>query len=170
MFNDLLSRRTTKKTNFFTADQLFSELQRLSNSEAECFRYMMERKRSSKSIAFVALDLEQSKQMFAVNDGDTVVSTARAVADRLAEESGKLGFVAYADRPERNLLYQFRLRRSSTWKEYDLRNFLAKFSIKNGGGHEGAIGFRIPRAEVPDLEEYVQHLIQGIEEVIGSGS
>ncbi|HUI72659.1 MAG TPA: diguanylate cyclase, partial [Spirochaetia bacterium] len=35
MFNDLLSRRTTKTTNFFSADQLFSELQKLSTSEAD---------------------------------------------------------------------------------------------------------------------------------------
>ncbi len=38
MFNDMLSRRTTKKSNFFTADQLFGELQRLSNNEAGLLR------------------------------------------------------------------------------------------------------------------------------------
>jgi diguanylate cyclase (GGDEF)-like protein len=170
MFNDLLSRRTTKKTNFFTADQLFGELQRLSNNEAGCFNYMMERKRSSRSVAFVALDQGQSAQLFVTCDDDTVVSTARAIADRLAEESGKLGFVAYSDNPERGSLYQFRLRRSITWKEYDLRNFLTRFSIRNGGGHEGAIGFRVPRSEIPDFEEYVQRLVQGIEAEIGGGS
>ena len=170
MFNDLLSRRTTKKTNFFTADQLFGELQRLSNNEAGCFRYMMSHKRSSTSIAFVALDAEQSAPMFVGSDDDTVVSTARAVADKLAEESGKLGFVAYADNPERSSLYQFRLRRSGAWKEYDLRNFLTKFSINNGGGHEGAIGFRVPRSDVPDLGAYVQRLVKGIEAEINGGS
>jgi diguanylate cyclase (GGDEF)-like protein len=170
MFNDLLSRRTTKKSNFFTADQLFGELQRLSNNEAGCFESMMERKRTSRSIAYVALDQAQSAELFATSDDDTVVSTARAVADKLAEESGKLGFVAYADNAERSALYQFRLRRSSTWKEYDLRNFLTKFSIKNGGGHEGAIGFRIPWTEIPDFEGYVQRLVMGIEAEISNGS
>jgi diguanylate cyclase (GGDEF)-like protein len=170
MFNEMLSRRTTKKTNFFTADQLFGELQRLSNNEADCFTYMMERKRSSKSIAFVALDEKESAPLFSGSDDDTVVSTARAVADKLAEESGKLGFVAYADNPEHSSLYQFRLRRSSTWKEYDLRDFLTKFSIDNGGGHEGAIGFRIPRSDLPNLETYVQRLVKGIEEEISGGS
>jgi diguanylate cyclase (GGDEF)-like protein len=170
MFNDLLSRRTTKKTNFFSADQIFSELQRLSNNEAGCFRFMMEHKRSSASVAYVALDQEKSAQMFANSDDDTVVSTARAVADKLAEESGKLGLVAYSDNPERSSLYQFRLRRSGAWKEYDLRNFLAAFAIRNGGGHEGAIGFRVPRSEVPDFEAYVQSLIKGIEAEISRGS
>ncbi len=34
MFNDMLSRRTTKKTNFFTMDQVFTELQKLSDARA----------------------------------------------------------------------------------------------------------------------------------------
>lgn len=163
MFNDLLSRRTTKKTNFFTADQLYAELQRLSNNEAGCFRSMMSRKRSSASVAYVALNEPQSLPLFADCDDDTVVSTARVVADKLAEESGKLGLVVYRDNPERSTLYQFRLRRASGWKQYDLRRLLTAFSIKNGGGHEGAIGFRIPLSDVPDFEAYVKHLVQGIE-------
>ncbi len=170
MFNDLLSRRTTKKSNFFTADQLFSELQKLSTNEAGWFDYMMSRKRSSRSISYVALDEKESAPLFTVSDEDTVVSTARAVADKLAEESGKLGLVAYSDHPERSSLYQFRLRRSSVWKEYDLRNLLTVFTIQNGGGHEGAIGFRVPRTEVPDFEAYIQRLVTGIEKEISRGS
>jgi diguanylate cyclase (GGDEF)-like protein len=170
MFNDLLSRRTTKKTNFFTADQLYSELQMLSNNEEGCFRYMMSRKRTSRSMGYVALDEQQSALLFSDCDDDTVVSTARVVADKLAEESGRLGLVVYSDNPQRSDLYQFRLRRSGQWKAYDLRNFLTLFSIQNGGGHEGAIGFRIPRAEIPDLETYVQRLVQGIESEISGAS
>ncbi|HVP18912.1 MAG TPA: diguanylate cyclase [Spirochaetia bacterium] len=166
MFNDLLSRRTTKKTNFFTADQLYSELQKLSNNEEGCFRAMMSRKRSSPSIAYVALNEQESAPLFSDCDDDTVVSTARVVADKLAEQSGKLGLVVYRDNPEKSALYQFRLRRAGGWKQYDLRNFLTVFSIMNGGGHEGAIGFRVPLDEVPDFEAYVRRLVQGIEDEV----
>jgi nanoRNase/pAp phosphatase (c-di-AMP/oligoRNAs hydrolase) len=166
MFNDLLSRRTTKKSNFFTADQLFGELQRLSNNEKGCFNYMMLRRRMSTSIGYVALDEKEAAPLFVDCDEDTVVSTARVVADKLAEENGKLGLVAYYDNPARSDLVQFRLRRSSVWKQYDLRNLLARFSIQNGGGHEGAIGFRIPRSEITDFRAYIEKLVQGIEEAI----
>jgi len=166
MFNELLSRRTTKKTNFFTADQLFGELQRLSNNEKGCFNYMMSRRHLSASIGYVALDEKEAAPLFVDCDEDTVVTTARAVADKLAEESGKLGLVAYYDNPQRSDLVQFRLRRSSVWKQYDLRNLLTRLSIQNGGGHEGAIGFRIPRAQIPEFGPYVDRLIQRIEEEI----
>ena len=51
MFNDMLSRRTTKRTNFFTMDEVFSELQKLSSHEQGCFGYMMERKKLSGSVS-----------------------------------------------------------------------------------------------------------------------
>jgi single-stranded DNA-specific DHH superfamily exonuclease len=97
---------------------------------------------------------------------DAIVSTARVVADRLAEASGKLGLVAYYDNPEHGDLVQFRLRRASAWKKYDLRGLLTLLSIENGGGHEGAIGFRIPRDRIADFPAYVATLLQGIEKAI----
>jgi diguanylate cyclase (GGDEF)-like protein len=166
MFNDMLSRRTTKKTNFFTMDQVFTELQKLSTHEEGCYSYMMERKRVAGSVALVTLSAEDMAHLYAECDDDTIISTARVVADKLAEGSGRLGLIAYYDNPERSDLVQFRLRRAGSWKKYDLRGFLTLFSIANGGGHEGAIGFRIPRGEIPDFPGYVEKLVSGIEAAI----
>jgi diguanylate cyclase (GGDEF)-like protein len=166
MFNEMLSRRTTKRSNFFTMDDVFGELQKLSSSEQGCFGYMMGRKKRVGSISMVALSAEEMEPMYSSCDDDTIVSTARVITDKLAEESGILGLVAYFDNPSRSDLVQFRLRRSGGWKKYDLRRLLSRFSISNGGGHEGAIGFRIPRTEIPDFRSYVSSLVTGIEEAI----
>jgi diguanylate cyclase (GGDEF)-like protein len=166
MFSELLSRRTTKKTNFFTMDEVFSELQKLSSHEENCLSYMMGRRRVAGSLAVVTLSAEEMAPLYATCDMDTIITTARVVADRLAEESGKLGLIAYYDNPTRSDLVQFRLRRAGGWKSYDLRKLLERFSIANGGGHEGAIGFRIPRAQIADFPAYVSSLEAGIEEAI----
>ena len=42
------------------------------------------------------------------------------------------------------------------------------FSIANGGGHEGAIGFRVPAAEVADYGAYVKRLVDGIEAALAA--
>ena len=168
MFNEMLSRRTTKKTNFFTADQVFTELQKLSAREEDCYRFMMERKRLTGAIGVVALSESDTSTLCAETDDDTIISTARVIADTLAEESGKLGLVVYYDKPERSDLVQFRLRRAGAWKKYDLRRILTLFSIANGGGHEGAVGFRVPRGEVEDFPVYVDRLVAGIEKAISS--
>jgi nanoRNase/pAp phosphatase (c-di-AMP/oligoRNAs hydrolase) len=166
MFNEMLSRRTTKTGNFFTAAEVFTELQKLSSSEEGCFSYVMDRSRVEGSIGYVALTFEETAPLYTSCGDDALVSTARVVADRLAEASGKLGLVAYYDNPERSDLVQFRLRRAGSWKQYDLRGLLTLLGITNGGGHEGAIGFRVPRVEIEDFPSYMRGLLQGIEKAI----
>ena len=85
-------------------------------------------------------------------------------------ESGKLGLVVYYDNPAHGDLVQFRLRRSSGWKAYDLRKLLELFSIENGGGHEGAIGFRVHRSEIMDFPAYVDGLLQKVETAIAGAA
>jgi nanoRNase/pAp phosphatase (c-di-AMP/oligoRNAs hydrolase) len=106
------------------------------------------------------------KPLYGRCDEDTIISGARVIADKLAEESGKLGLVAYYDNPDRSELVQFRLRRAGGWKKYDLRRLLELFAIANGGGHEGAIGFRVPRSEIEDFDAYLKTLLEGIESAI----
>jgi nanoRNase/pAp phosphatase (c-di-AMP/oligoRNAs hydrolase) len=163
MFNDMLAQTTVKKSNFFTMAEVYGELQKLSTREEGCFNAMMEHKSFSPSIGYAAIDERESADLYAAFDDDTIVSTARVVADRLAEESAKLSLVAFYDKKEKGDLIQFRVRRSGAYKKYDVRNILSLFSIANGGGHEGAIAFRIPRAEVPDFQGFVKKLVSGIE-------
>jgi nanoRNase/pAp phosphatase (c-di-AMP/oligoRNAs hydrolase) len=166
MFNDLLARKTTKRSNFSNMEQVFRELQRLSSHEERCFGYILERKRLSASVGYVSLGEADMAPLYAEYDEDTVVAATRIIADRLAEDSGRLSLVAYADNPKTSDLVQFRVRRASGYKKYDLRQLLPLFSIRDGGGHEGAIGFRLKKSEVGDLDRYVDRLIGGIEAVM----
>jgi nanoRNase/pAp phosphatase (c-di-AMP/oligoRNAs hydrolase) len=166
MFNEMLAEKTTRRTNFSDMQQVFQEIQRLSKNEEKCFNYFMDRKRFSEKIGYVVLgqaDIEELSRHF---DNDTLVSVARGTADMLAEQSGWLGMVGYVDVPEQSDLIQFRIRRSHLYKALDLRTVLKALSITNGGGHEGAIGFRVPKTEIGDLDRYVAGLIRKVEEMI----
>jgi nanoRNase/pAp phosphatase (c-di-AMP/oligoRNAs hydrolase) len=165
IYNTLLERETTKDTNFMNKDEVFHEIQRLSNVEDRCFQYIYGKKKFSESIGFVVLSRDDMKYLYGEFDNDTIVSVTRSVADHLAEESRRLGFVAYDDSDISGLV-QFRLRRGQEFKKFDLRKVLKIFSFSNGGGHEGAIGFRVPGINVRDVEQYVQQLIEGIEKAI----
>ena len=166
MFNRMLVRKTTRRTNFSDMQQVFREIQRLSTNEEKCFNYFIERKHFSSRIGYVVLEKGDIDQLSREFDYDAIVSVARGVADILAEESEWLGLVCYYDPPELSDLIQFRLRRSHTFKDLDLRSVLKKNGIANGGGHEGAIGFRIPQSEIDTLGEYVLRLIRRIEALI----
>jgi nanoRNase/pAp phosphatase (c-di-AMP/oligoRNAs hydrolase) len=165
-FNELLGRSTTKRTNFFTMDEVFGELQKLSAAEEHCYEALYARRRIAGSLGVVALSAADVEPLYAACDDETLVTTSRSVADQLAEESGRLGLVAYYDNPARSDLVQFRVRRSSRYKEYDLRNLLAVLDIANGGGHEGAIGFRVPRGQIGDFAAYLEKLLARIEEAL----
>ena len=166
MLNNLLAEETVKESNFKNMDEIFNELHRLSTKEDHSYQYFMDRKQFSQSIGWVALDEGEIEKLFRDVDEETVVTVARAVANELAEESGKLSLVSYYDKAGISDLIQFRVRRSQDYQKYDLRNMLALFSIENGGGHEGAIGFRLPRVEIKDYNQYVHSLIEGLEKVL----
>ena len=91
------------------------------------------------------------------------------MADELAEESGWLGLVGYCEPQDGVELVQFRLRRSRRYKRFDVRRVLEMFNFTDGGGHEGAIGFRLPRDGIPNLGEFVNNLVQGIDEAARGG-
>ena len=168
MFNEMLASKTHKNSrNFSTMNEVFSELQKLSKREDNCFKIMLKRKINfSPKIGTVIINKRVMKKMRAKFDHDTIVNVARYAADSLAEYSRALGLVIYYDVQTESDLIQFRLRRSQSYKSLDLRSVIDKFNIQNGGGHPGAIGFRIPQTEIKDIKKYVGELVNGIEELI----
>jgi nanoRNase/pAp phosphatase (c-di-AMP/oligoRNAs hydrolase) len=165
-FDEMLARSTVKRSNFFTMDEVFSELQKLSAAEEHCYEALYARRRIAGSVGVVTLSAAEMAPLYGACDDETVVTTSRSVADQLAEDSGRLGLVVYHDNPARSDLVQFRLRRSGRYKEYDLRSLLARLGITNGGGHEGAIGFRVPRGEVGDFDAFLVRLLAAIEDAL----
>jgi nanoRNase/pAp phosphatase (c-di-AMP/oligoRNAs hydrolase) len=169
LFNEMLSSKTHQNSrNFSSMDQVFTELQRLTWEEEECFNSMMESQAFfSSQVASVIIGRETMSLIESRFDHDTIVSVARYLADVLAESSQMLSLVAYPDHKEAKGLIQFRVRRSELYKDLDLRTILSTFSIENGGGHPGAIGFRIPEKDITDISGYSLELIRGIEKLIG---
>lgn len=166
LYNSMLLKETTKDTNFMNKDEVYHEIQRLSRGEERCFQYIISKKKFSKFIGYVVLNKTDMDYLTGEFDNDTIVSVTRSIADHLAEESGRLGLVAYDDVKNTDLI-QFRLRRGQGYKTFDLRKVLAIFSIADGGGHEGAIGFRISRSSINDINGFVAALLTGIEKAIG---
>lgn len=168
MFSELLSNITRKDSNnFSTMDEVFDGLQQLSRQEDACFKLMMKQKLEiSPKIGTVIIPRDVIETMREQFDHETIVTVARYTADSLAEHSRLLSLVAYYDDQKDSDLIQFRIRRSQTYKDLDLRLILEEFKIENGGGHPGAIGFRFPEKEVDDLRMYVESLIPGIEKLM----
>ena len=169
MFNRLLAEKTTKHTNFNNMEQVYTELRSLSASQEELYDELLQRRNCSPSICYTVLDEADSQKTYSRFELDTVIAVARTIADELAESSGKLSMVAYYDHANSSNLVQFRMRRSRSFHDLDLRELLPVLEIENGGGHEGAIGFRIPKSQVESFPDLIQRILDRTEQTIANG-
>jgi len=153
LFERLLRRKTRSDSgNYSSKEQVFKALAALSDDEDACFRFMSKTSRVSGKVSYSVLDAEASRLLFSTYGVDTAVVVAKALVDTLAERNGCLGLVGYYDDPASSDFVQFRLRRSQTFTSLDLREALVRLGVQNGGGHPGAVGFRIERDALPDIE------------------
>jgi diguanylate cyclase (GGDEF)-like protein len=167
LFNDLLVKKTNASTgNFSTMGDIFNELERLSDEEDECYKYFIKRKRRSEHIEYVIISSDDADFLFSLYEQELIITVARYTANVLAEDSGYLSLVVYYDRSDKSNLIQFRMRRSEKYQKIDLRKVIEVLKIENGGGHPGAVGFRVDRDSIPDIKDYTENIISKTEDLI----
>lgn len=169
MFDKILFQKTARgSANLSSMEEIFNTIQSLSADEKACFDNVMTRRKLSRSVGYIVLDERESREIDGLYGKDIILTVTRAAADKLSDESGKLGLVVYYDNREVSNYIQFRLRRHAEFTNLDLRKVVEHFGIKNGGGHPGAVGFRIEKNRVSDIGSYMEELIRGIERMISA--
>jgi nanoRNase/pAp phosphatase (c-di-AMP/oligoRNAs hydrolase) len=166
-FSNLLHQKTQKDSkNLQSMGDIFNVIQDLSQQEQECLEKMNSHLKRSKSLHYVVLEEKESYELFSRYGEEIIVNVSKALADQLSEASKKMGLTAYYDPPELSSLIQFRLRRGSNFSTLDLRSVIAELEIRNGGGHAGAVGFRMNKDEVHDINSYASELAARIEDIL----
>jgi nanoRNase/pAp phosphatase (c-di-AMP/oligoRNAs hydrolase) len=167
IFDKLLTAKTEKNSrNLSSMEDIFDFIQNLSAQETACYSEMKKNIQKSKSIHCIILSEEQSKELFGRYGEEIIVNVSKAAADKLAETSRKLGLVVYYDDTAISDFIQFRMRRSARFQTLDLRTVIAGMGITNGGGHPGAVGFRIRKTDIPEIHGYINEFTQGVEKLL----
>ncbi|MDR1950318.1 MAG: DHH family phosphoesterase [Spirochaetaceae bacterium] len=171
MFDKLLIEKTRKNSrNLSSMKAIFDVIERFSVQEKKCFEGILKKHQKFGAVFFVVLGKDESADLFRQYGAELIINVSKAAADTLAEESGKLGMIAYYDPESRSDFIQFRLRRSSKYAALDLRTILTPIGISNGGGHPGAIGFRVEKSAVEDIKTYVGDMVAKIDALALSGA
>jgi nanoRNase/pAp phosphatase (c-di-AMP/oligoRNAs hydrolase) len=165
-FNRYLEDRTQKSVKKTSTEAAFDVLQSFSVQDKKCFDQIMNAKVEAGTLFYAGLNETVSRELFDKYGNDRLVMVTKVVADTLAENSGKLGLVAYYDTSKPEGLVQFRLRRGSKYNALDLRRVLKKLKLDNGGGHPGAIGFRVPGGQIADFDKFLAALVEDIATLI----
>ncbi|MDR2211216.1 MAG: DHH family phosphoesterase [Spirochaetaceae bacterium] len=167
IFDQLLVEKTDKNSkNLSSMEAVFDVIQNFSVQEKHCFDGIMALKNTSRSIHYICMDREKSAEFFKTYEVELIINVSKAAADTLAEDCGKLGLVVYYDDPSLSGFVQFRLRRSAKFLHTDLRTVLTGLNIENGGGHPGAIGFRVKKEDIQDIEAYTMDIVKQIEALV----
>jgi len=167
IFDKLLEEKTAKDgKNMQSMENIFDVIKSLSQQEEGCYRKLKAGLSLRPLIHSVILGINESDELFQNYEDEIIVNVSKSVADELSEASGKLGLVVYYDPARLSDLVQFRLRRSAKYTKLDLRKVITKLDIKNGGGHPGAIGFRLNKSDIKDISAYVEKLLDQVQELI----
>lgn len=149
--------------NYSNMDDIFKSLQSLSVEEKDLYQSFLDHSHYSGRVGYLTLDEEQSWNYLNRVDYSLFVKVIKSVTDFLAEKSGTYGMTVYYDTPEVSDRVQFRIRVSRHVSGIDLRSILLDLGITDGGGHPGAIGFRVPSDQLPDLPDFVANLCERLE-------
>jgi nanoRNase/pAp phosphatase (c-di-AMP/oligoRNAs hydrolase) len=163
-FSRILETSLRKNTeNYSSTQDIFKTLQLLTVVEKDVYKDLVDRAKYSGRTGYVALSARESADYLDKVDSNTFIRAIKSVTDHLAERSGSIGLTAYYDPPAVSDLVQFRIRASRDVTGMDLRTILTDFSISDGGGHPGAIGFRVPKSRIEDLDRFLIRLIERLE-------
>lgn len=167
VFGVLLEQKTVDRSgNFSSVQQVFDELERLSEDERACYEQLWAKRSTVGKVAELLLSDDAVTVLTEKFGWDTVNTVLRAIADELAEESGYLSLVGFAGNQEKAALFQFRARRSKSFTAVDLRDLIDKLGVTNGGGHQGAIGFRVERSAIADVGSYFATIVETMNQMI----
>ena len=126
-------------------------------------KYLAPRTKRTPHIHYAILNWVESTHIAKTYEQSVIRNVMRTTANNLAEDSHFLGLAGYVDRTE-NDIFRFSLRRSHTYHGLDLRDILDQCDLQDGGGHEGAIGFRFPYISAEEAEQKVKHIIAAVKE------
>ncbi len=153
-FERMLERKTRSGSgNFPNKEQVFEALAALSDDEDACYRFMSKTTAQVGPVSF-ACWTPRLPATFSRPTATTRRSPSRRPSSTgWPKRTAAWVLLGYYDDPGLSPFVQFRLRRSQAFTALHLREALALLKVTNGGGHPGAVGFRIEREAVPDIEK-----------------
>ncbi len=155
----LRQKQHKNSMNFSSIKEIFSSIQSLSLEERELYELLSQKAHLYGKTGHVVLGEEESALLLGEYEYSSFVNVIKTLTDDLSNRSGAYGLTVYYDPPVVSNLLQFRIRSTHGMENVDLRIILHDLEITDGGGHPGAIGFRIPRDHVSDLDAYITHLL-----------
>jgi len=161
-----ISTRSENTQKIASMERLLDVLETSDAETEEIYNSIMKRAVYTEGIGSIILSEHESNVLFESIEYGQFIGMIKVATNAIAEKVRGVGISAYYDMPEKSNKIQCRVRLSEAAQGIDLHPILNHFRITDGGGHPGAIAFRLPRnlglplsAFIADVETFIRQKI-----------
>ena len=158
------SAGTTKKIE--SMERLLDVMETTDAETEKVYNNILGRAVYAGHIGAVILSEEESNFFFETIEHAQFTGMIKVATNAIAEKAGGIGISVYYDSPGKSNKIQCRIRVSEAMRGINLHPVLSHFKITDGGGHPGAIAFRLPRefgrsihTLIADIESFIKQKI-----------
>ncbi|MGP1577778.1 MAG: DHH family phosphoesterase [Treponema sp.] len=173
-FSTFLNRTLKLKTRYRlhtrrinSIDGLLTVLGTTSEENKNLYTSIMNQAVYEEKIGTIILDKKQSEELLSQVEPHHFVNMIKLATDAAAEYTHGIGISVYYDNPVPALCkVHCRIRASEAVRGINLHSILTHFDITDGGGHPGAIAFRLPYAEISATVLFIEKVTAFIKDAI----
>ena len=139
-------------------DTLLAALESANAEHEQLYNSMLDKAVYTGRIGCVLLSQKESETFFDAVEYTQFIGMIKSATNAVAEKSGGVCISAYYDSPAKSNKIQCRIRVSEAARGINLHPVLSHFNITDGGGHPGAIAFRLQRIQEAQLSQFLAEI------------
>jgi len=161
-----ISTRSENTKKIASMERLLNVIETSDAETEKIYNTIVSKAVYTKGVGMIILSESDSKSIFETIEYGQFISMIKMATNTIAEKANGVGISAYYDTPDKSNKIQCRIRACEAVRGIDLHSVLAHFQITDGGGHPGAIAFRLPRnlnrplqTFLVDMESFIRQTI-----------
>lgn len=169
-FDTILKKSSYEgSANVSSVDEMLQLLEKMTQEELHLYEMMKKESTSKANIGILALDEKISHNICSsLPDFSVFMEVLRNITDELSNSPNNVAISCFYYPSSISNFVEFRVRAGENLKGIDFRCLvdIMKVPEGNGGGHPGAICFKIEKHLISDIKEYLASLVSNVEKII----
>ena len=159
----------TNSRNIASIDEILHTLEKISEKEKLLYDLVSKKITKHDGLGLLILDeKDSSKLQEKADDFQDFIAVVRRITGELSDSPNTASLSCFYYPENISNFVEFRVRAGEVIKGVDFRQVIEdmKVPLGNGGGHPGAICFKVEKKEITNLDEYLSHLLEDVKRII----
>ena len=155
----------TNSGNISSTDEILNLLEKISEEEKLLYEAVSKKITKHENLGLLILDEKDSLELQEkANDFQDFITTVRRITGELSDTPNLASISCFYYPNHLSNFVEFRVRAGEQIKGIDFRCIIEdlKLPLGNGGGHPGAICFKVDKKDITNLDDYIKFLIDDV--------